>query len=244
VCLQVDLNKAFHCVSGTAVLEEVAGQAIELLPWATTAYGQESILFFDGHQLLSAAGVQQGDPLGPLFFCMALHRVLHVFPQKALLNPWYLGDGLMHLPAGTLAHMVDQLVRPCVAIGLAVNPQKCLLWGQDRVADAVQGFGLPGLLDAGSLVRSIPGYWLLPGAGMRALDSPVEQPSTSTFRAAFVAARGQQLEAAIDLMGQTGDPAGNCTFCVTAWTLASCRFFRRARAQVITTCSWRAAGPC
>jgi hypothetical protein len=39
-------------------------------------YAKASHLWWDGHRMMSAWGVQQGDPIGPLLFCLVMHPVL------------------------------------------------------------------------------------------------------------------------------------------------------------------------
>ncbi|KAL0226394.1 hypothetical protein P9112_013718 [Eukaryota sp. TZLM1-RC] len=39
-------------------------------------YGKESDLIFNSFGLKSSSGVKQGDPLGPLLFCLAIHKTL------------------------------------------------------------------------------------------------------------------------------------------------------------------------
>ena len=203
----MDLKNAFNCVSRQTVLEEVATHAPTLLPWALTAYGQEAALFFEGHELRSSAGVQQGDPLGPLFFAMALQRVLRTLPADLRLNSWYLDDGLLVLPASQVPAVFVQLIQGCAAIGLSVNPEKCLLWGPGLQPDSRGGGRLPGAPDSGCPAAAIPGMLFTPGSGTRVLGIPVEHPDSHTFRAAFLDERCQQMEAACDLVGQLGDPA-------------------------------------
>jgi hypothetical protein len=41
--------------------------------------------------ILSETGVRQGDPLGPILFCLALHPVIKSL--KSEFNVWYLDDG-------------------------------------------------------------------------------------------------------------------------------------------------------
>lgn len=54
------------------------------------------LLQFGDHTILSSSRVQQGDPLGPLGFVLALHpivaRIQRVVPGL-LVNAWYLDDG-------------------------------------------------------------------------------------------------------------------------------------------------------
>lgn len=46
---------------------------------------------FDETVLLSAKGVQQSDPLGPLLFCLVIHPL--VLKLKSQLKIFYLDDG-------------------------------------------------------------------------------------------------------------------------------------------------------
>jgi hypothetical protein len=65
-----------------------------LFNYAAAAYGHESLLQFADAFLASRAGVHQGDPLGPLFFALALVVILQSIDTDALeLNAWYLDDG-------------------------------------------------------------------------------------------------------------------------------------------------------
>ena len=47
--------------------------APELALWADQCYEEPSHVQFGPYRLLSPRGVQQGDPLGPAFFALAIH---------------------------------------------------------------------------------------------------------------------------------------------------------------------------
>ena len=73
VLLKVDFSNAFNCVSRTAVLAETQEHLPGLMRWVEWCYAGRTNLLFGGHTLDSEAGVQQGDPLGPLLFSLAVH---------------------------------------------------------------------------------------------------------------------------------------------------------------------------
>jgi hypothetical protein len=59
------------------VLEAVEEHCPELLACATSAYGAPSQLWLaGGHQVASAEGIQQDNPLGSPLFCLALNKPL------------------------------------------------------------------------------------------------------------------------------------------------------------------------
>ena len=66
-----------------------------LAPWTAWCYGSPSILLFDHtHHITSQCGVQQGDPLGPLYFCSALAPLVEEIQSlEPDFNKWYMDDG-------------------------------------------------------------------------------------------------------------------------------------------------------
>eukprot|EP00760_Papus_ankaliazontas_P005851 PhM_4_TR1278/c2_g2_i6/m.84592 len=68
VIVKVDFANAFNSVSRALLSKEVADHFPELVGYFSAAYCAPTSLFFGDGVILSRAGVQQGDPLGPLLF--------------------------------------------------------------------------------------------------------------------------------------------------------------------------------
>ena len=66
-CLFVDFSNAFNSVDHELMFQEVRSHIPSIAAWTEFSYGSQPFLFFGNFQLLSCTGVQQGDPLGPLF---------------------------------------------------------------------------------------------------------------------------------------------------------------------------------
>ena len=71
-----DFENAFNSIDRSKFLREVRHHLPGLARWAEWCYGKPSKLFFDGATINSSVGVQQGDPLGPLFFSLAIQPLL------------------------------------------------------------------------------------------------------------------------------------------------------------------------
>jgi hypothetical protein len=73
----IDLKNAYNSTSRKAIAAAIAKFAPTFSRAATWAYNSPSLLITEGLEALaSAEGVRQGDPLGPLFFSLALRPTL------------------------------------------------------------------------------------------------------------------------------------------------------------------------
>ena len=84
--LKLDFKNACNCLRRDRMLAAVRQKVPELFPLIHSAYSVPSSLFVGDTVIQSAEGVQQGDPLGPLLFCLAtigitehLRSELHIF---------------------------------------------------------------------------------------------------------------------------------------------------------------------
>jgi hypothetical protein len=135
IMLKVDFSNAFNMVDRTEMLK----QAFERLPgiykWTEFCYSQPAHLFFGEALLASMAGVQQGDPLGPLLFSLVLQplveRIQREFPDLDL-NVWYLDDGTIIGHKEDVFRVFELLREEGPNIGLFLNVKKNELWWPSR----------------------------------------------------------------------------------------------------------------
>ena len=81
--LKIDMENAFNCVDRAAMLDAVRSTFPYLAPWVVSTYGEQSGLWMDSHRIDSQRGVQQGDPLGPLLFSLALQVAMERVQARA-----------------------------------------------------------------------------------------------------------------------------------------------------------------
>lgn len=158
IVLSIDGRNAFNALARDVMLRETAKQAPDLFAYASKIYSRQPSLRFnlDGQaaavEVLSQQGVQQGDPLGPLLFALAMYPIMkrfmehHQFQHVSL--PAYLDDvAIGCLTVAGLASDLqttkaayDWLVVKLSYIGIEVNAEKttCLL-PADAAAAAPEG---------------------------------------------------------------------------------------------------------
>ena len=86
------------------------------------AYSAPSFLFYGNSTILSAEGVQQGDPLGPLLFCLGIHDLISSLQSQ--FRVFYLDDGTL---GGTLDEVSADLAlieSQAPLLGLILNQSK------------------------------------------------------------------------------------------------------------------------
>ncbi|KAL0226657.1 hypothetical protein P9112_013981 [Eukaryota sp. TZLM1-RC] len=72
----LDFKNAFISVSRSSILPLLRKHFPEVEPFFYSFYGKSSTLVYENFDLLSSSGVKQGDPLGPFFFCLAIHPLM------------------------------------------------------------------------------------------------------------------------------------------------------------------------
>jgi hypothetical protein len=161
VLLAIDGTNAFNALSRSAVLQAVATHFPELYAYVERVYGPASTPslqfgldgFAEAEIILSRQGVQQGDPLGPLLFALAVLPVMlsfrEAFPTLAL--PAYLDDmtivslgaadaAVLQLVHSGFLHVAEELEK----VGVKVNTTKsvCLLPPGGGAHSAAAGAGV------------------------------------------------------------------------------------------------------
>jgi len=125
--LKIDFRNAFNLVDRRSFMHAACEELPGLANWTNWCYEGESVLLYDHKEVIaSSSGVQQGDPLGPLYFCFALAPLVE---EIAKLGPvyqkWYMDDGGIVATVPVLQQVWDILRLKGPSIGLHLNPPKC-----------------------------------------------------------------------------------------------------------------------
>lgn len=173
VLLKVDVRNAFNSVEREALLTQIKEVVPEIYHYMWQCYGEKTKLVYRNHLLYSAAGCQQGDPLGPAIFSLAIHPVITKIKSK--FNVWYLDDGSIGDEASTALQDLDSMIKEFQNIGLELNFSKCELFINPNLPTDKQ-------TDIHSKFNSLaPGIKILNKSSLRLLGSPVLDESIPKY---------------------------------------------------------------
>jgi len=131
--VKLDFSNAFNSLRRDAMLKAVADKVPDLYAFCHAAYSCNSVLKFGSHSVLSSEGVQQGDPLGPLLFCLTLQPALQSLSSP--LEIGYLDDVTLGGPVDVVSRDVQTMTSLGDSIGLILNSAKCEVISSTPVAD-------------------------------------------------------------------------------------------------------------
>jgi hypothetical protein len=124
--VKLDFTNAFNSASRQVIRRRTAKHFQELVPFVEWGYGQAAPLHFGEELLYSREGVQQGDPLSPLLFSLAIVDLMEEAPEQCrACTTWYLDDAVAIADANTLVQLVEYVATYGAERGLQLNEGKC-----------------------------------------------------------------------------------------------------------------------
>lgn len=123
VLVKIDFSNAFNSLFRDRMLLSLYTILPELAAFCSLAYSEPSNLKYGAFSVLSQVGPQQGDPLGPLLFCLPLQPILAEMTSPLTLG--FLDDLTLGGNSQVVADDVVQLELKCRDLGLHLNHSKC-----------------------------------------------------------------------------------------------------------------------
>ena len=192
--LKIDFENAYNSLDRSAIEQVLREEFPELVSWFRYCYGVPAVLSCQGKRLPfdSRTGIQQGDPLGPLFFACGILLLCRrtMTELKDTLALWYLDDGSMAGPGEELVKAWDLIQEESRKIGLRVNARKCEIW-------TAEGTDVEWL-------KSFPEEVVrVPDQGFELLGAPI---GSSSFCREFAEKRVRRVKEVIDRLPELDDP--------------------------------------
>ena len=125
VLLKIDLKNAFNTLRRDKILAAVRDNIPGTYNLFHQAYGADSLLYYGDTTIVSATGLQQGDPAGPVLFSLTIDDLTKSLTAE--LNAWFLDDGTLGDIAEKVLEDLDRLMTGFPELGAALNGGKCEL---------------------------------------------------------------------------------------------------------------------
>ena len=125
VLVKLDFANAFNSLRRDKILEAVYRDVPEIYNFCHSAYSGTSLLQYGEWLIESQEGVQQGDPIGPLLFCLTIQPLLNALNSS--LKVGYLDDITLGGSSQVVSEDVSTIIREGQELGLSLNICKCEL---------------------------------------------------------------------------------------------------------------------
>lgn len=133
ILLKLDMKNAFNSIRRDHALEVCHQRTPPIFKLAHLSYSHPSLLIASDNIISSATGIQQGDPLGPLLFAMAIDGVARSIASP--FNIWYLDDATLGGSVETVAADLQRVIPALSLLGLEINSSKSEIINLNYSAD-------------------------------------------------------------------------------------------------------------
>ena len=123
VVVKFDFSNAFNCVRRDLIPDSIATNIPEISRLVCSAFSCEPVLTFGSHEILSSEGAQQGDSLGSLEFCEAIHPLLLKLHSSVKIG--FMDDLTLSGDLHTVERDVKTIMESSSETGLQLNVDKC-----------------------------------------------------------------------------------------------------------------------
>ena len=166
VVFKVDMANAFNTIRRDVFLAAARVRARSLYRLLWQAYSGPSSLFFGETTLVSATGIQQGDPFGPALFSLGIDDLIRELDVE--LNIWYLDDGTLGDTPEKVILCVQELIEAFRGVGLDFNKTKCELLILDHTEEERER-------TEELFKEAVPGVKVVPKLESRLLGAPLTE---------------------------------------------------------------------
>jgi hypothetical protein len=198
VVVKLDFSNAFNSLHRDVMLEAVHDAIPEIYPFCHMSYSVAGSLKFGDRHIDSEEGIQQGDPLGPLLFCLAIQPILRTLSSNFVVG--YMDDVTLGGASATVAQDVNTIINDGRAKGLLLNIAKCEL---------ISHSGLPSTSPLDQFTHVTPDNATLLGAPLTigsAMDMILHKKLTELQRASDRLKRISSHDALVLLKASCGAP--------------------------------------
>ena len=122
IIVKLSTMNAFNSVRRDHVLQTCLDRTPENANLSLLAYCKQSSVIASGHSITSSSSVQQGDPIGPLLFALAVDQITSGVESE--LNIWYLDYATIDGSPESVLSDVQRCITGLRRKGLIVNQKK------------------------------------------------------------------------------------------------------------------------
>ncbi|XP_065318858.1 uncharacterized protein LOC135926853 [Gordionus sp. m RMFG-2023] len=126
ILVKIDFSNAFNSIRRSHFLPQIYHSFPTFSQFFHSCYSKPSHLQFNNYLLSSSEGIQQGDPLGSIIFCIGINEMVKNISTNCNLplHTWYIDDGIFCGSPHEVAKAIAIINTHSAAIGLSLNEQK------------------------------------------------------------------------------------------------------------------------